>query len=411
MKGMEEIGQYTYPRLRYIEIHPVVHRNQPFLLLRDPLQLSDRVVLIPEELTAALRLFDGTVEINDMPEILLSEYNSHVTKMDIEELFQSLDEAYLLDNRTSKAIMEEKLENYRRAPCRPANLAGKSYPEQADDLRQSLDGYLDQIGDVAPENAKIRGLISPHIDYERGWRVYAEGWAHAQEAVCSAELVVILGTDHYGLDRSLSLTRQHYATPFGVLPNPTQLVDSLVDTIGPELAFRGEFFHRSEHSIELAAVWLHHMRRGESCEMLPILCGSFMPYWSGEASIEEDEFLVRAVDVIRDFSTRKRTLIVAAADLAHIGPAFGGKALDLQDHARLMHDDQMLIDAICKGDADSFLDHIFENEDCNNICGVAPIYLAMKILEPLQGSMIAYEQCPADSEHHSTVSICSLLFH
>ncbi len=407
---MEKVDQYTYPRLRYIEIHPVVHHNQPLLLLRDPLQLSDRVVLIPEELTAALRLFDGTVEINAMPEILSSEYNFHITQTDIKELFQSLDEAYLLDNNTSKAIIEEKLEEYRRAPYRPANLAGKSYPEEADDLHQSLDDYLDQIGDVEPENTKIRGLISPHIDYERGWRVYAEGWAHAQEAVRSAELVVILGTDHHGLDRSLTLTHQHYATPFGVLPNPIQLVDPLADTIGPELAFRGEFFHRSEHSIELAAVWLHHMRRGEPCEMLPILCGSFMPYWNDVANIEDDEFLVRAIDVLREFSAQKRTLIVAAADLAHVGPVFGGKALDLQDHARLMHDDQTLIDVICKGDADSFLDIIFQNKDCNNICGVAPIYLAMKILEPLQGTMVAYEHCPADSEHHSTVSICSLLF-
>lgn len=408
---MEEIGQYTYPRLRYIEIHPVVHHNQPFLLLRDPLQLSDRVVLIPEELTAALRLFDGTVEINAMPGILSSEYNFHVTHTDIEELFQSLNEAFLLDNNTSKAIMEEKLEDYRRAPYRPANLAGKSYPEEADALHKSLDGYLDQIGDVKPVNTKIRGLISPHIDYERGWRVYAEGWAQAQEAVRSAELVVILGTDHHGPDRYLTLTRQHYATPFGVLPNPIQLVDLLADTIGPELAFRGEFFHRSEHSIELAAIWLHHIRRGEACEMLPILCGSFMPYWNGLANIEDDEFLIRAIDVIREFSAQKRTLIVAAADLAHVGPAFGGKALDFQDHTRLKHEDESLIDVICKGDADSFLDIIFQNKDCNNICGVAPIYLAMKILEPLQGTVVAYEHCPADSEHHSTVSICSLLFH
>ena len=85
---MEEIGQYTYPRLRYIEIHPVVHQNQPYLLLRDPLQLSDRIVLIPEELTAVLRLFDGTVEMNAIPDILSSEFNFHVTQAEIQELLQ-----------------------------------------------------------------------------------------------------------------------------------------------------------------------------------------------------------------------------------------------------------------------------------------------------------------------------------
>lgn len=408
---MQEVRQSIYPRLRYIETHPVVHRDQPFLLLRDPLQLSERVVLIPRELAAVLSLFDGTVEINDMQEILSSEYNVGVSQTDIIELMQSLDEAYMLENPRSKGLMEEKLEAYRSSPYRPTKLAGNSYPDQLDELCQTLDKYLDQSGPVEPEISEIRGLISPHIDYERGWRVYAEGWKHAQDAARSAELVVILGTDHYGPDRSLTLTRQHYATPFGVLPNPTKLVDALADTIGPEFAFRGELFHRSEHSIELAAVWLHHMRQGKTCEMLPILCGSFMPYWNGTAQIEEDEFLMDAIEALREIISKKQSLVIAAADLAHVGPVFGGIALDLRDHTRLKQEDDELIDVICKGDPDSFLEIILRNHDHNNICGVAPIYLAMKILAPLHGSLIAYEHCSADPEYHSTVSICSLLFH
>ena len=408
---MEKVDQGRFPRLRYVETHPVVHRNQQFLLLRDPLQLSDRVVLIPKELAAAVSLFDGTVDINAVLEILSNEYNIRVTQADVDELIHSLDEAYLLENNRSKAIIEEKLEAYRQASSRPANLAGKSYPEQVDELSQMLDSYLDQVEDVQPENPITRGLISPHIDFERGWRVYAEGWKHAQDAVRSAELVVILGTDHYGLDRTLTLTRQHYATPFGVLPNPTELVDTLAKSIGPELAFRGELFHLSEHSIELAAVWLHHMRRGEPCEMLPILCGSFIPYWMDSASIKDDDFIINAINTLREISLQKRTLIVAAGDLAHVGPVFGGKALSFQDHTKLMHEDDELIEAICKGDADDFLKIIFETKDCNNVCGVAPIYLAMKILAPTKASLVAYEHCPADAEHHSTVSICGLLFH
>jgi AmmeMemoRadiSam system protein B len=222
---------------------------------------------------------------------------------------------------------------------------------------------------------------------------------------------VILGTDHYGFDRTLTLTHKNYETPFGILPNPTELTDAIAESIGSELALRGELYHLSEHSIELAAVWLHHMRRGESCEMLPILCGSFVPYWLGTADIEEDEFLGDAIDALRGVISSRRTLVVAAADLAHVGPVFGGRALDFQDHTKLVHEDNELIDAMCKGDPDAFLNNIFETKDCNNVCGVAPIYLAMKILTPTHGSLIAYEHCPADAEHHSTVSICSLLFH
>ncbi|MEJ2561732.1 MAG: AmmeMemoRadiSam system protein B [Anaerolineales bacterium] len=108
---------------------------------------------------------------------------------------------------------------------------------------------------------------------------------------------------------------------------------------------------------------------------------------------------------------QRKTLIVAAADLSHVGPTFGGKALELPDHARLKLEDEQLIDSICHGDAETFLDIIMQSNDRNNVCGVAPIYLALKILAPLQGSLLAYEHCPADDEHHSTVSVCSLLLH
>jgi AmmeMemoRadiSam system protein B len=408
---MNQITRTSFPRLRYVETLPVVHHDQPFLLLRDPLQLSDRVVLVPADLAPALGLFDGTNEFKDMQDILADGYNYHVAQPDLDELMDTLDAAYLIENDRSKAAMTEKLEDFRRAPCRPANLAGSSYPQQSDDLSRLLDGYIDRAGSTDPVNAGIRGLISPHIDYPRGWRVYAQGWESAREAARSAELVVILGTDHYGPDRYLTLTRQHYATPFGVLKTPRELVDSLADAIGPSVAFAGELYHRGEHSIELAAVWLHHIRRGESCEMLPILCGSFLPYWNGTENIEDDEFLADAIEVLREIVNQRKTLIVAAADLSHVGPTFGGKALELPDHARLKLEDEQLIDSICHGDAETFLDIIMQSNDHNNVCGVAPIFLAMKILAPLQGSLLAYEHCPADDEHHSTVSVCSLLLH
>ncbi len=408
---MDQIDRPTFPRLRYVETLPVVHHDQPFLLLRDPLQLSDHVVLVPTDLAPVLGLFDGTTEFKDMQAILSGEYDYHVSQPELDELMHTLDEACLIENAKSNAMMIEKLEDFRRAPYRPAHLAGNSYPQEPDELTQLLEGYLDQVGKVDVGDEKLRGLISPHIDYQRGWRVYAQGWESAREAVRSAELVVILGTDHYGPDRNLTLTHQHYATPFGVLTTPHELVDSLADAIGPSSAFAGELYHRGEHSIELATVWLHYMRQGESCEMLPILCGSFLPYWNGTDSTENEEILKDVIERLREIVTQRNTLVVAAADLAHVGPVFGGKALDLQDHTRLKNEDERLIDSICGGYPESFLNIIKRTNDRNNVCGTAPIYLTMKVLEPLQGSLVAYEHCPADDEHHSTVSVCSLLLH
>ena len=49
-----------------------------------------------------------------------------------------------------------------------------------------------------------------------------------------AELVIILGTDHYGSDGSITLTTKPYKTPFGVLPTEPDLVEALV-TDAPSL--------------------------------------------------------------------------------------------------------------------------------------------------------------------------------
>ncbi len=132
------------------------------------------------------------------------------------------------------------------------------------------------------------GLLSPHIDYGRGGEVYAQIWKRAALAAREAELVILLGTDHYGSDL-FSLTRQNYATPYGVLPTDTEIVDRLAAAIGEDAAYAGELRHRGEHSLELVAVWLHHMRAGKPVPLVPILTGSFHPFMEDGIEPQDDE--------------------------------------------------------------------------------------------------------------------------
>jgi hypothetical protein len=48
-----------YPKLRAIDIRQVMHDGQPSLLLRDPLQISDRFLVISHGLGPALLFCDG----------------------------------------------------------------------------------------------------------------------------------------------------------------------------------------------------------------------------------------------------------------------------------------------------------------------------------------------------------------
>lgn len=400
-----------YPKLRAIDARPTVQRGRPGILLRDPLQLSPKTLIIPQPLHLVLSLCDGTREdAGALSASLAIRHGVRIAPDAIAQLLQALDAAFLLDNATSAQAQERTLAAYREAPFRPPAGAGQSYPRDAGELRRLLDRHLDAVGPAPTGPSAVRGLLSPHIDYARGGSVYARVWLHAAEAARAADLAIVLGTDHYGQDGSLTLTQQHYATPYGVLPTARAIVDDLASVLGIEAAFAGELNHRSEHSIELALIWLHHLRRGEPCQVVPILCGSFQRFIQGDADPEQDPSLTRFIETLRNAAAGPAALVVAAGDLAHLGPAFGGHPLGLVERARMQAADDALIKRMCAGDAAGFLAAVQGVGDRNNVCGVPPIYLALRVLQPTRGELVAYERCPADGQGTSFVSVCGILF-
>jgi AmmeMemoRadiSam system protein B len=398
-----------FPKLRAIDPRPITHGGQPSILLRDPLQLTDKAIIIPRQLAPFLMLCDGTRDIEGLVASLAIRYGLRAAPSALEKLVTALDEALLLDNGRFVQAREQKLAEYRQAPSRAPASAGRSYPADASALRHMLDGYLETTDEQPTELTNIRGLISPHIDYERGGPVYAAVWKHTTDAVKAADLAVILGTDHYG-DNLVTLTRQNYGTPFGVLPTAQGIVDTLAEAVGPDEAFADELFHRVEHSIELAAIWLHHTRGNQPCEVVPILCGSFGRFVRGEAELANDPTIAALVNALKQATAGRRSLVIAAADLAHVGPAFGGAPQGLMERAHLQATDDALIERICSGDAEGFFEAIKQEGDRYNVCGLPPIYIALRLLGQVQGERVAYDRCPADENSTSLVSICGVAF-
>jgi MEMO1 family protein len=215
---------------------------------------------------------------------------------------------------------------------------------------------------------------------------------------------VIFGTDHFSEGYPITLTRQNYATPFGVLPTDTGIVDQLAGVLGEEAAFAGELHHRQEHSIELAAVWMHYMRKGRPIHMVPILTGSLD---SGPAPLP-GERLDNFLDTLQNAARGRKTIVVAAGDLAHVGPAFDTEPVTPGNLVLLKDADNELIQAICQGNAEGFYQAIQRVQDRNNVCGVAPIYLTLRLLAPLKGSSQGYAVCPADQANTSVVTVCGV---
>jgi hypothetical protein len=404
------ISETRLPKLRSVDVRPFVQGGRAALLLHDPLQLSEKMVVIPQGLAPVLALCDGTRDNGALRASLGVRFGVRVGPDVLDRLLDAFDEALLLDNERSARARERALAEYRQAPFRPPSCAGRTYPAEAGDLRRLLQGYVDAVDDKSPRLTAGRGLVSPHIDYARGGPVYAQVWQRAADMVREAELAVVLGTDHFGADGALILTRQHYATPFGVLPTAHDVVDALTGALGTEVAFADELHHRGEHSIELAAVWLHQARGGRPCELVPILCGSFGHFVQGEADLEGAPAIDAVVDTLRQVLANRRAIVVAAGDLAHVGPAFGGRPQGFVERAHLQAADDELIDHMCAGDAGAFFAAIRRDGDRYNVCGLPPIYLAMRVLSPVQGERVSYDRCPADADGTSLVSICGVVW-
>lgn len=397
-------------RLRPVDVHPIEHQGVPALALRDPLGLAEAMIAVPQVLAPALALMDGTRDEAGVHAALIVRYGLDVGAGTIARLVAALDEALLLDNDRARQASEVALAAYRAAPDRASLLAGASYPGDADDLRAMLDGYLEGVGDAVAEGpAEVRGVVSPHIDYARGGAAYARVWRRAGPAARSAELVVLLGTDHQGRHAGLTVTRQSYRTPYGVLPTAVDVVDAVVAALGEADALGGELHHRAEHSVELAAIWLHHVRDGAAVPIVPILCGSFGGYLGAGATPADDPRLSAFLAALQGAVAGRRLLVVAAADLSHVGPAFGGPPVDRLDAARLGLVDDRLIEAMVAGDAEMYFDAIRTIDDRTNVCGTPPIYLALRLLGGASGELVAYERCPADAGGTSLVSVCGIV--
>ena len=398
-----------FPKLRPLDIRPHTQAGQAYILLRDPTQISEHTLLVPQPLATALAFCDGAHDVHAMRKTF-EEYHGLALPLDLlEELLTALDEALMLENERTVNARAQTLAAYRSAPFRNPTLAGQAYPAQPHALRVALDNYLAGVSDDTPALPGATGLLSPHIDYMRGGPVYAQVWKRAAEFVKKADLVVMFGTDHYGSD-PFTLTRQNYATPYGVLPTAQPVIDALTDAIGEEDAFAGELRHRGEHSLELVATWLHHMRDGEPCEFVPILCGGFHRFIQNGAKPANDALVRDVLAALRTTTADRQVVVIASGDLAHVGPAFGGKPLDIVSRARLRAADQDLLKAMCEGDAEGFFSLICQVRDRNNVCGVSPIYLTMSLLNATRGECTGYATCPADEHNTSVVTVGGVLF-
>lgn len=415
----EESGRRVpkHPKLRLLEPQLVDYQGQRMIYMHDSLGVARDGALIPQPLAPLLSLCDGTRDISGLRSGLLMRTGQTLPEHVIEQILEQLDDALLLENGAYQDAAAEVVRRYREARHRPPSHAGPVYPGDSAGLSRAIAGYCEEtpVEDMTnvPSGALV-GMLCPHIDYARGYKTYAELWQRAKPSLDEIELVIILGTDHSGGLGMITPTQQSYFTPYGVLPTDTEIVDGLTEVLGRRRAYAEEIHHINEHSIELASVWLHHFLDGRACPVVPILCGSFHHFIADGGNPSEDENIVNVVQFLREATEARSTLIIAAGDLAHIGPAFGdSEPLDTIARAKLSAEDSASMEDVRNGNAAGFFERSRAESDSRRICGISPIYLMLECLNGrrILGESMGYDQCPADAQGGSVVSIAGALLY
>jgi hypothetical protein len=162
------MNHHNKPKIRNVNIQRTIYQDEPVFLLQDRLKLTEAAIVLPQVLGPLAMLCDGLHTLSEIKAALETQYGLHLPEETIENLLGQFDEALLLEGETFERVKQAAIVEYRAAPFRQPALAGPSYPADPNALRRMLQTYLDEAPKTSTASPASRGIISPHIDYQRG---------------------------------------------------------------------------------------------------------------------------------------------------------------------------------------------------------------------------------------------------
>lgn len=419
------MSQSSRPRLRRIDSFPISQPNGEIVFaLRDPEGFSGSIVL-PYAAAAALSLVDGTRTLPEIQADYRRRFSQDLDSEALEQLLHDLDDRLYLDTPRFRAQWKQAVEKYLNGPSRSAAHAGSAYAADAGALRQQLESlFVGVKGPGAPAeppdaSSGLRGVLSPHIDLQRGGTALASAYKRLIEQ-SDAELFVIFGTAHSPLGNLFSVSKKHFETPLGTVETDRAFIGKLSHNLAAEPGgkllnpYADELAHRQEHSLEFQVLFLQYLLAGRRpFKVVPVLAGSFHEFVASRKSPAESPAVQAFIAAMQKTAGQypARIAYISAGDLAHIGQRFGDREfLNAARLKRQSEHDHELLAAACRADADAFFHHVAAQDDRHRVCGLSPTYTMLQVMRPSRGELLTYDQA-VELDGTACVSFASLAFY
>lgn len=371
----------------------LVRRERGLAWIADPAGYASGPLALPPVLVEAARLLDGRRTVRDVQRALHERRAVLVPADVLARLAARLDEAGYLDTPALRARAAALDRAFLAAPTRPAAAAGQLYPANAAAIAAYADGLAEgPPGPVGPQAPPVAAVL-PHIDWFRGREVYRAGYAALRALLPEGGRAIVLGTSHVPLGAPAALTTKAFETPLGPVAVDRAAAERLLDAAGGWLR-DAEPRHRWEHSIETTAVWLRAAwRAADAWTLLPLLVDGARLALGRGGDPRDDPRMLALLDGLRAVvaDRRRPTVVIAAADLAHLGALYGDAPCGPAAAEAARAADLRLLDAALAGRADDVLAEVRRERGRRRVCGLSALW-TLAALEPrAPGGVLAWQ--------------------
>lgn len=392
---------------------PFEHEGKPMFALKDPERLNEKTMALSPGGLLVAYLLDGQRSAADVQAVVTKQTGSVLAAAEIINIVKELERAELLETAEVKAKREAALREFLDGTVRKAAIqeAG-GYPAGGLELAQFMGKFFRDpkgpgkpLADKPSLGAAPLGLISPHIDLHRGGPAYA--WSYGALAEhAPPDLVIALGVAHASPNSPWVLTSKNYSTPYGPMTVDAEASREIEKSLWYN-AREDEWVHRREHSLEFQALWLKFLWRDKTPPWVPILCSAFDRFCpdsapSGVPTVEEA--IVSIGKSLAGMAKKRRIMILAGVDLAHVGPRFGDEVeLNAELEKKIETEDRASLEHVLKLDADAFYLSTVAGGHWRKVCGLSALYTSLRWIKalagsaPVRGELLSYGQAPDPS--------------
>jgi hypothetical protein len=381
------------------------------VVLRDTQGITDKHAVIPLPMVPIVGRFTGSRTCAQIAKDASRELGEEVPVDVVVRLADELDRGLFLEGASFEAAKKRVEEEFARAEVREASHAGGAYHGDPTKLRSYLGSQCLAKGRPNGEK-RIVGLVAPHIDPWRGAECYGHAYATLRAALPEdVDTFLVLGTSHAFMRRPFALCRKAFDTPLGRVEADLEAIDQLADAADFD-PYADQFNHKREHSIEFQVVFLKYLLGDRAFKIVPVLAsmGDHQARGTDPAGDAKTNGFLDAMRALVE-SRGGRAVVVAGADLAHVGPRFGDpRPYDAARREALDRADRTSLGLATSLDARGFWEHVAADLGTRRVCGLGPIYSLLRALPAgVKGRLVHYEQT-VDAEDGSIVSHAAVGF-